>query len=191
MVHLALAPYFDVYTKSQRELTNSWSKGDNEARTGIPGTKKKLAELETSLLHLQQNVEIPELILPLHPVIQSALDAAEQRSVKPTTDLILAAVLSDSTFLNGLQSIVNGWIKSIQEVTKKTRDPSSGTAAQEINFWLGMESALEAIEAQLRSEGVRLTLDVLKNAKRFQATVSFSADTGLKETTDMVQKYNQ
>lgn len=191
VVHLALAPYFDVYTKSQRELTNSWSKGDNEARTGIPGTKKKLAELETSLLHLQQNVEIPELILPLHPVIQSALDAAEQRSVKPTTDLILAAVLSDSTFLNGLQSIVNGWIKSIQEVTKKTRDPSSGTAAQEINFWLGMESALEAIEAQLRSEGVRLTLDVLKNAKRFQATVSFSADTGLKETTDMVQKYNQ
>ena len=32
-------------------------------------TKKKLAELELSLLHLQQNIEIPELFLSLHPVI--------------------------------------------------------------------------------------------------------------------------
>jgi dynein heavy chain 1 len=35
-----------------------------------------------------------------------------------------------------------------------------------------------------------LTLDVLKTAKRFHATVSFIADTGLKEATDLVQKYN-
>lgn len=190
-MHLALAPYFDIYTKSQRSIASNYSKGDNEARTGIPGAKKKMNELELSLRHLQQNVEIPGLLLPLHPVIQSALDAAEQRDVKPTPELIPPAVLSDSTFLNGLQSIVNGWIKSIQNITKTSRDPSSGSAGQEINFWLSMESRLEDIEAQLRSEGVRLTLDVLKNAKRFQATVSFSADTGLKETTDMVQKYNQ
>ena len=37
-------------------------------------TKKKLAELELSLLHLQQNIEIPELYLSLHPVVQKALD---------------------------------------------------------------------------------------------------------------------
>src|SRR5271170_4439363 len=54
-----------------------------------------------------------------------------------------------------------------------------------------MESALEGIESQLRSEGVMLTLDILRHAKRFQATVSFSADTGLKEATEKVQKYNQ
>ena len=54
-----------------------------------------------------------------------------------------------------------------------------------------MESALEGIENQLRSEGVMLTLDILRHAKRFQATVSFSADTGLKEATERVQKYNQ
>ena len=35
-----------------------------------------------------------------------------------------------------------------------------------------------------------LTLDVLKHAKRFHATVSFLADTGLKESVDQVQKYN-
>lgn len=41
---------------------------------GIPMTKKKFAELELSLLHLQQNVEIPETHLIIHPVIQRAVE---------------------------------------------------------------------------------------------------------------------
>ncbi|KAF2473666.1 uncharacterized protein BDR25DRAFT_256486 [Lindgomyces ingoldianus] len=186
----AVEPYFDAYTKDQRSRTG-YSKGDNDARTGISATKKKLAELALSLQHLQQNVEIPELLLPLHPIIQNALESAEERNVKPVPELLPAAVLTDSSFLNGLQATVNGWIKSIQNITRTSRDAQTGTATQEINFWLSMESRLEDIEAQLSSPGVKLTLDVLKNAKRFQATVSFSADTGLKETTDLVQKYNQ
>jgi dynein heavy chain 1 len=53
-----------------------------------------------------------------------------------------------------------------------------------------MEKALENIQDQLRSDPIVLTLDVLKNAKRFHATVSFIADTGLKESFDKVLKYN-
>ena len=151
---------------------------------GIPVTKKKLAELELSLLHLQQNIEIPELFLTLHPVIQSAIDEAIVHNTRPSLDLIPAELLQDSSFLNSLQSSVNAWIKSIQSITKMSRDTESGTATQEINFWLSMESALEKIETQLKGDGVQLTLDVLKHAKRFLATVSFIADTGLKEATD-------
>lgn len=150
-----------------------------------------MTELELSLLHLQQNVEIPELSLSFHPIVQGVLDDAASRSMRPTTDMIDAKLLSESTFMNNLQSTVNSWIKSIQTITKLTRDPVTRTATQEINFWLSMESALEGIEAQLRSEGVTLTLEILKHAKRFQATVSFTADTGLKEAMEMVQKYNQ
>ena len=65
-----------------------------------------------------------------------------------------------------------------------SRDTESGTATQEINFWLFMESVLEGIEKQLRSDEVQLTLEILKHAKRFHATVSFIADTGSKEATD-------
>jgi dynein heavy chain 1, cytosolic len=72
-----------------------------------------------------------------------------------------------------------------------TRDPSSGTASQEINFWISLENALDSIDRQLKSDGVTLTLDVLRQAKRFHATVSFIADTGLKEAAEKVQKYNQ
>lgn len=35
--------------------------------------KKKIAELELSLLHLQQNIEIPEIFLSVHPVVQRAI----------------------------------------------------------------------------------------------------------------------
>ena len=94
-------------------------------------------------------------------------------------------LLADPSFLNKLQADVNSWIKEIQAVTKLSRDVGSGTASQEINFWLSMEHALEGIEAQLRGEEVTLALDVLKHAKRFHATVSFIADTGLKEAADL------
>lgn len=41
-------------------------------------TKRKFAELELSLLHLQQNVEIPETHLIIHPVIQRAVEQVRQ-----------------------------------------------------------------------------------------------------------------
>ncbi|KAK3936270.1 dynein heavy chain, cytoplasmic [Diplogelasinospora grovesii] len=190
-LHNGLAPYFDASTKSQQMLNGARGRPDVDAKTGIPVTKKRWTELELSLSHLQQNVEIPEVSLPFHPLVQTALEEAASRNAKPTIDLIPASVLQDSTFLNNLQATVNNWIKSIQVITKMTRDPTTGTANQEINFWLSMESALEGIENQLRSEGVMLTLEILKHAKRFQATVSFTADTGLKEAMEKVQKYNQ
>jgi Dynein heavy chain, N-terminal region 1 len=81
---------------------------------------------------------------------------------------------------------VNAWIKSIQSVTKLNRDSdvASGTASQEINFWLTFERALEGIEAELRSDEVNMVMDCLRNAKHFHATVSFIADIGLKDATD-------
>ncbi|KAK3491873.1 cytoplasmic dynein heavy chain [Neurospora crassa] len=190
-LHNGLAPYFDASTKSQQLLNGARGRPDVDAKTGIPVTKKRWTELELSLSHLQQNVEIPEVSLPFHPLVQSTLEEAATKNVKPSIDLLPATVLADSTFLNNLQATVNNWIKSIQVITKMTRDPTTGTANQEINFWLSMEAALEGIENQLRSEGVMLTLDILKHAKRFQATVSFTADTGLKEAMEKVQKYNQ
>ena len=153
--------------------------------SGIPITKKKFAELELSLLHLQQNVEIPETHLIIHPIIQRAVEQARESGQRPSIALINTKTLSDSTFLNHLQNHVNTWIKSIQAVTKLSRDVSSGTASQEINFWLSMERALEGIEAQLRSDEVNMVMECLRNAKRFHATVSFIADTGLKDATDI------
>jgi dynein heavy chain 1 len=189
LVHLAVAPYFEAYVNSkagQKLAQEASSKSkDGDAKMGIPMTKKKLAELELSLLHLQQNVEIPDIHLVIHPVVQRTVDRCRAEGIRLSPEAVDPIFLSDSTFLNKIQGEVNSWIKEIQNVTKLNRNVASGTASQEINFWLSMEKALEDIEDQLRSEPIVLTLDILKHAKRFHATVSFIADTGLKEATDI------
>lgn len=196
MIHFALGPYFEASSQlsaAAHETANatltSKTYQDKESLGAIPTTRRKIAELELSLLHLQQNIEIPELTLNLHPIIDKALES--NTNSEPSIDLIPTEYLSDTDFLNSLQSIVNSWIKSIQGITRMSRDPDSGTAAQEINFWLSMETALKHIENQLQGPGVTLTLNVLRNAKRFHATVSFLSDTGIKEASEKIAKYNQ
>ncbi|KAI9450509.1 cytoplasmic dynein heavy chain 1 [Lactarius psammicola] len=185
VVSNGVKPWFDAFVGARGQGKD----GDN--KMGIPMTKKKFAELELSLLHLQQNVEIPETHLIVHPVIQKAVEQARAAGARPNLSYIPPKLLNDSTFLNTLHAHVNAWIKSIQAVTKLNRDVASGTASQEINFWLSLERALEGIENQLRSEEVNMVMDCLRNAKRFHATVSFIADTGLTDATDNVHKYNQ
>ncbi|KAG0004346.1 hypothetical protein BGZ79_009578 [Entomortierella chlamydospora] len=193
-IHYAVSPYFNAYvsTKGGAESgASSKRPDDKDSKMGIPMAKKKIAELELSLLHLQQNVEIPEISLNIHPVVQQAIDQCREEGRRVNVDALESSYFSNSTFLNKLQGDVNGWIKEIQKVTKLSRDPASGTAIQEINFWLSMERALEKIDEQLKSDQIVLTLDILKHAKRYHATVSFIADTGLKEGTEKVHKYNQ
>ncbi|KAL0574898.1 dynein heavy chain [Marasmius crinis-equi] len=185
VVSQGVKPWFDAFVGSR-----GGSAKDIDTKLGIPMTKKKFAELELSLLHLQQNVEIPETNLVIHPVIQRAVEQARSTGARPNISFIPAKTLNDSTFLNALHGTVNSWIKSIQSVTKLNRDVSSGTASQEINFWLSFERAIDGIEAQLRSEEVNMVMDCLRNAKRFHATVSFITDTGLKDAKDQAQKYN-
>lgn len=68
VVSLAVKPWFDAFVGTR---TTAGKEGDG--KMGIPMTKKKFAELELSLLQLQQNVEIPETHLIIHPVIQRAV----------------------------------------------------------------------------------------------------------------------
>ncbi|KAK5647577.1 hypothetical protein RI129_002469 [Pyrocoelia pectoralis] len=144
-----------------------------------PTVEKTIAELEMGLLHLQQNIDIPEITLPVHPIVASVIKRCADESRKPKV-ADFGDKVDDSTFLNQLQ---NG-------VTKLDRDPSSGTALQEISFWLNLERALHRIQEKRESMEVSLTLDILKHGKRFLATVSFDTDTGLKQAIATVNDYN-
>lgn len=191
VMHFTVAPYFDAFCRSTMDSTSSGGQKTLSATEGaIPATRKKINDLETSFLHLSHSVDIPELVLTLPPVIETALEALPQGN-EPTASLISAKYLNDLGFINSLQAAVNSWIKSIQGVTRMAQGPVASTANQEINFWISMESALQEVDKQLKSPGIVLTLDVLRSAKRFHATVSFLSDTGLKEATEQVQKYNQ
>lgn len=156
---------------------------DSSRDKGLQFVRKKLAELEMSFHHLENDVTIPDVDLDIHPAIEEAIGM--NQGADDLTEL-------DAKTLNELQTCVNSWIKQIQTVTKLDRDPAEdgSSTASEINFWLTMEDKLDYISRQLDAKPVTLTLDVLKNAKRFHATVSFLSDTGLKEAQDMVSKYN-
>ena len=72
------------------------------------------------------------------------------------------------------------------QVTQLRRDVSSGTALQEVSFWVMMEHTLTRAQAQRDSPEVILTLDILKAGKRFQPKVSFDSDTGMYSTCTQV-----
>lgn len=181
-VSSAVAPYFKSFVK---ETGRAERDGDKMA----PSVEKKIAELEMGLLHLQQNIDIPEISLPIHPVVVAVMKTCSEEGRKATVN-DFADKVEDSVFLNQLQNGVNRWIREIQKVTKLDRDPSSGTALQEISFWLNLERALLRIQEKRESPEVSLTLDILKKGKRFHATVSFDADTRLKEALATVNDYN-
>ena len=68
--------------------------------------EKKIAELEMGLLHLQQNIDIPEISLTVHPNVQQVIKAAEAAGRKPKVSE-LGDRIDDSTFLNALQAWID------------------------------------------------------------------------------------
>jgi hypothetical protein len=46
--------------------------------SSVPNVAKKLAELEVALVHCQQNMDIPQVILPIDPLIKKAVLTAQQ-----------------------------------------------------------------------------------------------------------------
>ncbi|XP_066142886.1 dynein heavy chain, cytoplasmic isoform X6 [Euwallacea fornicatus] len=181
-VSKSVAPYFKSYVKES-------GRADRDGDKMAPSVEKTIAELEMGLLHLQQNIDIPEITLQVHPYVATLIKHCADESRKPKVSDFSDKV-EDSNFLNQLQHGVNRWIKEIQKVTKLDRDPSSGTALQEISFWLNLERALHRIQEKRESLEVSLTLDILKHGKRFHATVSFDTDTGLKQAIATVNDYN-
>lgn len=118
----SLAPYFKSYVKES-------GRADRDGDKMAPSVEKKLAELEMGLLHLQQNIDIPEITLTAHQtvnnVIRKCADDGRKAKVADFGDRV-----EDSSFLNQLQTGVNRWITEIKKVTKLNRDPGSGTALQ-------------------------------------------------------------
>ncbi|XP_052742503.1 dynein heavy chain, cytoplasmic isoform X1 [Bicyclus anynana] len=177
-----MAPFFKSYVKES-------GRADRDGDKMAPSVEKKIAELEMGLLHLQQNIDIPEITLPVHPLVAAVIKRAADEGRKPRV-ADFGDKVEDSTFLNQLQNGVNRWTKEIQKVTKLDRDPSNGTALQEISFWLNLERALHRIQEKRESIEVALTLDILKYGKRFHPIVSFDTDTGLKQALATVSDYN-
>ncbi|TGZ69850.1 hypothetical protein CRM22_003509 [Opisthorchis felineus] len=182
MISDAISPFYKSYIRES-------GRADRDGDKMAPSVEKTMTELEMGLLHLQQNIDIPEITLSIHPVVAQVVKQKAEAGLRAKAS-DFEDKMEDAHFLNALQSGVNRWIKEIQKVTKLERDPASGTALQEITFWLNLERSLFRIQEKRESLEVTLTLDILKHAKRFHALVSFEHDTGLQQALDTVNDYN-
>jgi hypothetical protein len=77
--------------------------------------EKKIAEVEMGLLHLQQNIDIPEINLVIHPSVSQIIKKCAEEHRKPRPD-DYADRAEDANFLNQLQSGVSRWIREIKKV---------------------------------------------------------------------------
>lgn len=93
-----------------------------------------MVELEMGLLHLQQNIDIPEISLTVHPVVAAVIKKCAEENRKPKV-ADFGDRVEDSSFLNQLQNGVNRWIKEIQKV-RLERCFSYGSTIQEWYFYL-------------------------------------------------------
>ncbi|CAB3408082.1 unnamed protein product [Caenorhabditis bovis] len=186
MLHLMMSRFVNPYFKS---FINQSGRGERDGDKLAPTVQKSFTEAEAALLHLQHNIDIPEINLVINPHIAAAIEKASKEGRRAKIE-DLGDLVEDSTFLNSLQAGCNRWVKEIRKVTQLERDASSGTSLQEMTFWLNLERALQKILQKRESEEVTLTLEALKCGKRFHATVGFDSDTGLKQKLAVVADYN-
>ncbi|KAH3679920.1 hypothetical protein WICMUC_000663, partial [Wickerhamomyces mucosus] len=176
LVSLGVGSYFEAITSdNQTEIVNS--------------TRRKITELALSLENLEQNIQIPDLNLTVHPTVKNALNKGA--NLENFKQYIHEDTLMDPKFLNNIQNIVNGWVKLIQSITKHQREVSQESALDEVNYWISMENALNSIQDQLNSASIQLTLEILKHGKRFHATTSFLSDIGIKNAMELTTDYNK
>lgn len=106
-----------------------------------PSVEKKIVELEMGLLHLQQNIDIPDVSLGIHPVITTMIRKCEDEGRKPKV-IDFADKAEDSTFLNTLQTGVGRWIREIQKVNQWQNRDDTWNSAQQVGTNLKMFSFL-------------------------------------------------
>jgi len=175
-------PAVQAMEEGEGETTTQYVK----SKRLLEGLQDKIRELDVALGQYRRSAfsQIPTVTLAVHPVLEKAVQGG-----KSTTDfeaLGLAEKLQDDEFLNQVQSGVSKWIEQIRKVTvlpSTTPFPSLESSLapdlEEVSFWTQLEAALQHIQAELQKPGVELTLNLLKAAKRFLATIALDNNSGL------------
>ena len=78
--------------------------------------EKQLTEVEMGLLHLQQNIDIPDIQLASNSIVVEAMERSKDKSSKVLAQEIFEARGDSQAFLNSLQKSVNSWVSNIQRV---------------------------------------------------------------------------
>jgi Dynein heavy chain, N-terminal region 1 len=155
----------------------------------------KMRELDVALVASSRSARLPHVILFVHDQIANAVQY-KQGDKMDWDALRLAGCLTDDNFLNTIQSGVSQWIVQIRKITvlpstmEFTDTSSIHAALEEMTFWTQLSTELQSIHDQLKSPGVDITLAMLRETKRFVATLALENNTGLEQATTITTDVN-
>lgn len=154
----------------------------------------KIRELDVAIGQSQRSARLPQVTLQVDSLLDSVSSKVDNFNNLDWDSLGLGDKLSDDEFLNKLQSGVSQWITQIRKLTvlpKQTSFPmiAEETSAdlEEIAFWSQLQTELQSVQSQLKGPGVQMTLAMLREAKRFVATLALENNTGLDQAIAYTQ----
>ncbi|ANZ76269.1 BA75_02408T0 [Komagataella pastoris] len=182
LVSQTVGTFFDAFTRENQQTHN--------LSPSFTTTKRKISELTLALEQFQQEIKAPELLRYTHTTVREALaQSASTGESRPPVDFIDSALIENPEYINEIHSIVNNWIRLAQQITHLSHEPDDGSSDDEVRFWITLEHVLIRLKTQLESPEVTVSLEVLKKAKRFSATVSFIPDTGISQALSITSQY--
>lgn len=185
-VEYSFLPLFHSY----KQAPGSQTEAGKSSTGGLEYIIKNLSELKMHLAQCQQNLDIPDVELIIdHDIKNKAEEAKKNDQILKVEDF--ENQLEDNDFLNRLQKCVEQWYRDIRKVSQKDHDIKTGSTLKEINFWLQMERSLTYIKEQINRNEVQLTLNILAQAQRFRAVMSFKHDTDLDGKLKKAKDYNK
>lgn len=133
---------------------------------------------------------VPEIDLIHDPEIKQKYEEVKQLGRDLTPDDFENRI-SDPLFVKKLEKTVTKWIRDIRCITQLNHNPESGSALQEIQFWLSIERNLTNVEEQLKHQMIDTTLELLKRAQKIQLVYHFRLDTELEQKLTTAKNYNK
>lgn len=174
LLNLGVVPYFESMVATHRNYGQTAGK-----------TRGKFSELSLALQHLQQTIEIPDLVLLVHTSLRN-FDYEPDKAPDE-----LRRLAEDPEVLNQVNSIVVSWIRQIKSVTSLDHSPQdSESLLDHIQFWKSMDSALAALQHQVASPQVQNSLKLLQLGKRQRVASSFENDTGIDDAVSRSRMMN-
>jgi dynein heavy chain 1, cytosolic len=161
----------------------------------------KMRELDVAIVASSRSARLPHIVLNVNERINAAV-AKKQSDKIDWDELQLRECFDDDSYLNTIQSGVSQWIDQIRQITvlpSSTINASNTfndispvtTATEEVTFWTQLSTELQSIQDQLHSPGVEITVAMLRETKRFVATLALENNTGLEQAMTMTNDVNQ
>lgn len=181
-----------LYTKECFLPTLQSVANDSDVLDAVVG---KIRELDVAFAASSRSARLPHVVLQVHERIAAA--ATKKLGDKVDWDVLgLRACLQDDGFLNIVQAGVSQWIVQIRKITVLPTTTamlpdtdSTHAAVEEVTFWTQLAAELQSIQQQLKEPGVEITLAMLRETKRFVATLALENNIGIEQavavTTDV------